>query len=178
MTLARLALLTSFFATTNIGCFHGEGDGGNKADAAAACGQFNADSLTTPTPVTRAEIDAVFAQSCSFSTCHGTSPGSGKLYLPKKDAGADDWYAEVLKPSEHIAGMKRVKPGDPNNSFLLIKMDAHGLCFLAPQCNGDAGALNVDGGSCGESMPQGSDRLPDTDVAKVASWIRAGAPPN
>jgi hypothetical protein len=104
------------------------------------------------------------------------SPGAGKLFLPKRADG--DWYPEVMKAAEHIPSMKRVAPGDPNASFLLIKMDAHGLCFLSPKCDGDAGALPIDGGSCGELMPQGSDRLPDEDIARVASWIRTGAPAN
>ena len=173
MTIVMRALVALLGAMTIAGCSDGKGT--NAAPDAAVCAEFSVDSIASTT-ATRADIDTIFARACSFSTCHGTNPGSGRLYLPKKADG--DWYPEVMKSAEHLKTMKRVAPGDPNNSFLLIKMDGHGLCFLAPTCNGDAGAQLVDGGSCGESMPQGSDRLPDTDVAKVAAWIRAGAPAN
>ncbi len=236
MKAAKLALSTLFAAMTFAACFGGDGDGSNNRDASApdaapACNAFDVTALPTTT-ATRADVDAVFRLSCSFSTCHGSNPGAGALYLPKVEDG--DWYDQVVnKRSAHLPGMMRVAPGDPNNSFLLIKMDGRGLCYLAtvgvsvdagmmadampsdamandagadadaaasndagndaeagasrdagadaiavasPKCNGDAGSGLSNASPCGDTMPQGGDRLPDQDIAKVAAWIRAGAP--
>ena len=54
-----------------------------------------------------------------------------------------------------MGGRKRVKPGDPDNSYLLDKMKGIDLCS-------------------GVSMPYGT-KLPDDKIAIVESWIRGGA---
>jgi len=113
--------------------------------------------------ITRAEIDDIIANSCSFSTCHGTKPGKGGLYLP---APPNNWVVELVnKPSTTHKTMKRVIPGDPTNSFMVQKLGP-GLCALSKDCVG---------GNCGDRMPQTSDPLPKDEIAKIVEWVRQGA---
>ena len=90
------------------------------------------------------------------TSCHGTSRSGGLTLLD----GAS--YASLV----NVAGINpcsaytRVKPGDPNNSLLPLKM---------------AGA------PCGTRMPQGNSTYFDSNpglVTRVRSWILAGAPNN
>lgn len=132
---------------------------GCAADPGPTCTPYAAPAATAL--VTRAEIDAIFARSCSFSTCHGVRPGSGQLYLPLATKG--DWYPEVVSvPSVRAPKLARVAKGEPAASFLLLKL-TDGLCAVA--CDGD----------CGARMPQNGDALPAADLQKLASWIRQGA---
>ncbi len=129
-----------------------------------ACVPFTVGASSGAT-VTRAEIDTIFERSCSFSSCHGRAPGEGKLHLPPR--ATSDWYVEVVNvASTAHPTMKRVVPGDPQNSFLVHKL-TDGLCALAKDCVG---------GDCGERMPQGNDALPADELEKIVEWIRNGAP--
>ncbi|MBI2389901.1 MAG: hypothetical protein HYV09_09935 [Deltaproteobacteria bacterium] len=114
-------------------------------------------------PVSRAEIDDIISGSCSFSSCHGTRPGSGGLYLAPPPS---NWVVELAnKPSTLHPTMKRVVPGDPTRSFLVQKLGP-GLCALDKECAS---------GSCGDRMPKGAPPLSAADVAKIVAWIRQGA---
>jgi hypothetical protein len=113
--------------------------------------------------VTKAEIDDIFKNSCSFSSCHGSKPGQGKLYIPGPPG---NWYTEVVNvPSTTHKTMKRIVPYDPQNSFLVQKL-TNGLCALAKDCVGN---------NCGDRMPQDNDPLADADRDKIIEWIRQGA---
>ena len=114
--------------------------------------------------VTRAEVDDIIKLSCAFSSCHGSKPGQGKLFLPAPGSG--NWVVEVVnKPSATHKTMKRVVPGDPGNSFLIHKM-TNGLCAMNNDC------VN---GNCGERMPQANDPLAADDLKKFIEWVRQGA---
>lgn len=114
--------------------------------------------------ITRAEIDDIIKLSCAFSSCHGSKPGSGKLFLPAPGTG--NWVVEVVNvASTTHKTMKRVVPGDPSNSFFLHKM-TDGLCALAKDCTI---------ANCGERMPQGSPPIDPADLKKMIEWVRQGA---
>ncbi|MGZ3455087.1 MAG: hypothetical protein ACXVEF_36120 [Polyangiales bacterium] len=113
--------------------------------------------------VTKAEIDDIFKLSCSFSSCHGSKPGKGNLYIPGPPG---NWYTNVVDvPSTTLPTMKRIVPYDPQNSFLVHKL-TDGLCALTAQC--------VDK-NCGDRMPQANDPLDPVDRDKIIEWIRQGA---
>jgi hypothetical protein len=135
-------------------------------DAAPICTAYDAGvAEVSAKTVTRAQVDAIFQTSCSFSSsCHGTSPGSSRLYLPTRDKG--DWYPNVVNvASTTHKTMKRVVPGDPQNSFLVQKL-TDGLCAIDKDCNS---------GVCGDRMPQASDPLPKEDFDVIVAWVREGA---
>lgn len=158
--------LLLLFAVSALGC-SSDPPASSSADsgvAADACVGFTAGASTGVT-VTRSEIDTIFERSCSFSSCHGKSPGAGKLYLPPRTTS--DWYVEVVgKDSVAHPTMKRIVKGDPQSSFLVHKL-TDGLCAIAKDCVG---------GDCGTRMPDGSDPLPADELQKIVEWIRNGAP--
>lgn len=122
---------------------------------------------TAPPPgtvITRAEVDDIIKLSCAFSSCHGSKPGAGKLFLPAPGKG--NWVVEVVNvASVAHKTMKRVVPGDPSNSFLVHKL-TDGLCAMARDC------VN---GTCGARMPEQNEALPKDDLNKIIEWVRQGA---
>jgi hypothetical protein len=130
----------------------------------------------TPTPEVSFADDVmpILATNCNSVTCHGntTSP-DGKLYLGKAsnndEASLDGAHAALVNvDAVRAPTMKRVAPGDAENSFLMIKLDA---AFSCPQVT--CSALG-----CGSKMPYGSTKpqlmAEVRDV--IRSWIQNGAP--
>ncbi len=107
-------------------------------------------------------IKSTILPQCDGDGCHRTQPVVEGLDL--NDASA---YASLVGvTSMEGGGLLRVKPGDPDNSFLWHKLDA-----LLPRNN-----------SQGQPMPLGSEGfwfpLSATQRALVYCWIQAGAPNN
>ncbi|MCZ6793227.1 MAG: dockerin type I domain-containing protein [Planctomycetota bacterium] len=101
----------------------------------------------------------VFLTTCAFSSCHGGALPRAGLDLSTADA-AYAALASVL-PSNDVAraaGLLRVDPGTPDNSFLLKKL-------LGP------------GPGEGNRMPANSATpLSDAAIGAIREWILAGAP--
>jgi len=103
--------------------------------------------------------EIVFASSCAFSSCHGAENPRAELSLATADAA---WAALVgVAPSNLAAleaGLLRVDPGTPDNSFLLRKL-------IEP------------GPGEGNRMPANSPTpLSDATLQAVREWIAFGAP--
>ena len=101
---------------------------------------------------------AVFHESCSAPSCHGSGAKGGLSLL------AGESYTQLAGvPStldkKNFPPFLRVKPGHPDSSFLLVKL-------TAPDS------------SQGEIMPKGSDRLSRSQIDAIRRWILAGAPNN
>jgi hypothetical protein len=139
---------------------------------AAACEKYvvsTTTDLTTPSVSFANDVVPIFRQSCAIagSTCHGsTTPG--RIFLGSTMAPVDPSTirAQIVDvTSTDLPSMALVKAGEPENSFLMRKMDGD-QCILDAQC--------VDG-DCLTSMPQASPLLdvPARDV--VRRWIAQGA---
>lgn len=107
--------------------------------------------------VTLAQIQqSVFTPTCAVSGCH-TGPTSGTLpsgmNLSSTQASFD---ALVGVASLEVPGLQRVKPGDPDNSYLIDKLE---------------GTQAV-----GARMPFGGPPLPQTTIDQIRAWIADGAP--
>ena len=115
-----------------------------------ACGQQ---------PATFTEVnDDLLSTSCALSSCHGS--GTGELTLTADDPKGN-FDALVGVASDQLPDLQRVKPGDPDNSYLVMKLEGH--------------ADIVD-----DAMPPPSGLL-DSDpdlVDRVRSWIEDGAKNN
>jgi hypothetical protein len=139
--LARLARTTAWLALALLyGC---AGDGPPVQDSSG--GQFDQIQRT------------IFDQHCLSAGCHNGQSQAGALNL---STGASyDQLVNVVpnNPVALSAGLLRVDPFNPDNSFLLVK-----LTGPAP---GE-----------GTRMPQGMDPLSPSDIATIQSWIEAGAP--
>lgn len=108
-------------------------------------------------PVTLAEIQAdVFTPTCSVSGCHD---GEGNV-LPgvmNLTSTAESFDALVNVASIQVPSLDRVEPGDPDNSYLIHKLEgtqAEGL-----------------------RMPQGGPFLDQATIDDIRQWIADGANP-
>ena len=98
----------------------------------------------------------VFGPTCSG--CHNgvgtTLPGSQNL-----TSAANSFAALVNVASSEVPTLKKVKPNDPDNSYLIQKLE------------GTAGIV-------GSQMPKGGPPLSQAQIDKIKSWISAGAQNN
>lgn len=133
-----------------------------------------------PLEPTYANVAAVIGRSCTFTTsCHGGSRGQASLLF----MGVDDLTTELNGvPSCQYDAMPRVDPGNPDNSWMMVKIDgmrdASNMVVFTPDpgwtpdtsdplCPGD--------GNFGLGMPFGAPPLPDNEIEMIRQWIANGA---
>jgi hypothetical protein len=105
---------------------------------------------TVPLAATFDAIQAnVFTPICSV--CHVGATAPQGLML---DA-AHSYNLLVGVPSTEVPSILRVAPGDPNNSYIIQKLEGHA--------------------AVGGQMPLGETPLPATTIAFIAQWITDGA---
>lgn len=108
---------------------------------------------TPPDPTatfTRVKTDVL--PTCQAVGCHGRIAPQENLTLTNDLA----YQQSVGVPSVEEPSLRRVAPGDPNNSYLYRKLTGVGIT--------------------GDRMPQGGPFLSDAQIALVRDWIRRGAP--
>lgn len=130
------------------GC--GPGDGSGLDENGRPLGEGGA----VPTEATLASIQAnVFTPSCAVAGCHGGAAAQRGLRLdPGFSAGS-----LVNVPSPVNSALVRVVPGQPDQSFLIHKLQGTQ--------------------SLGDRMPQGGPFLTQSEVDNVRLWIANGARP-
>lgn len=111
------------------------------------------DSAETFAPTLTNVQEQVFDKSCAFSTCHGEGGGSGDLSLLPGVSRVN----LVNVPSDGDPTQTRVIPADPDNSYLIKKME------------GASGIVD-------DPMPQVP--LDANRLALVREWIAEGAQDN
>jgi hypothetical protein len=101
------------------------------------------------------DIQPIFERRCSIGGCHSEMSHQGGLYLTRDSA----YSALVGRPSRLFVGEVLVRPGDPNNSWLVIAIrdDAARRRGLA-------------------RMPLGSGALTLNQIQNIVNWINRGAP--
>ncbi len=121
----------------------------------AACGDAHTTPQASPTNTfTRIQVE-IFTPSCALGGCHDTVTHQAKL-----DLTAGNAYAQIfLIDSTELPPLKRVVPSDPNNSYLLQKI------------NGTTSIV-------GARMPLGAAPLNGDQINLVRDWILSGAPNN
>jgi hypothetical protein len=93
---------------------------------------------------------------CATSACHAGDP---PIAFPSCEA--DRWYdAMVGVPSQQAPGLNMIEPGDPEKSYLVLKL---------------RGTHGQSGGG-GARMPIADSPLDDVEEAAVEAWIANGAP--
>lgn len=114
-----------------------------------------------PGPMTFSEINQQILQpSCAkFSSCHSVS-GAGSA--GNLDLATNPYAALVGVASDQTKaaaeGLVRVKPGDPEKSFLYIKL-----------------AMPTPSNDYGDRMPQNNPAIPRSQLEGIKAWITAGA---
>lgn len=102
--------------------------------------------------------DDIFTNKCTLASCHSVDFHAGELIL-EEGMAYDELFGDVDNQAAIDEGIEQVVPGDPDASFLLIKVQ---------------GGLDP---KYGTVMPQGSSAgLPEDDVALIRRWIEDGAP--
>jgi len=92
------------------------------------------------------------------ATCHLMGTEAGKMALHPGAA-----YANLVNiPSVEAPNLLRVQPGQPESSYLLLKLEG----------------THLDAGGSGVRMPFDAPPLDDHTLAKFRAWIAAGAENN
>ena len=112
-----------------------------------ACAGGGDDTATGEPTFTRVN-DEILQLSCAFSGCHGGS--AGDLILTEGEA-----YGALVDVNASVEGEIQVIPGDPDNSYVVKKVES---------------AAGIDG----DPMPP-SAALSSEQVALLRDWITAGA---
>jgi len=124
------------------------------------------------------EQQGTFRHSCSLTACHGVpefaqaglylGPGLGKPLPPGITSGGI--VANLRRAAVAAPGWQLVVPGDPDNSFLMQKVNG---CFdrVLPSCTEARGVCDQ---ACGDPMPPGG-QLAVPDREKIRQWILQGA---
>lgn len=131
------------------GC--GGGGGGNNSTPPPA--QTTPPPTTTP-PVTQSQFQQI--QDTIFTPmCTGCHVGAGAPQGLRLDAG-NSYALLVNVASTEVPTLLRVKPGDPQNSYLVQKIEGRQ--------------------AVGGRMPLGRDPLPQASIDLIRAWIAGGAP--
>ena len=146
------------------------GSGG--AGGGAGCTHFNYSTrMAQATPLTlTTNVMPIFSASCALGVpCHGN--GSHAPNLGGMGVAAADIYAAIVDVnSTEVTTMKYVAKSDPQNSYLMRKVEQGDPgCDLA--CMNPAGTPSA----CKTQMPNGGVPLPPADQETIRSWIKQGA---
>lgn len=134
-------------------------DGGVTIDEVIAAVNAALNGCPMPAPVSFGEIqDTIFTPSCAIQGCHDPLSQTGNLILTPGTS-----YDQLVKVEPDTfaarnAGLLRVQPGDPEQSFLLTKITG------PPPDEGSR-------------MPLTGDPLSDQQIQLIRDWILQGALP-
>src|SRR5262245_44146812 len=113
----------------------------------------------------------IFKTTCASLSCHSSIAAKGGLILEGDKAYSQLYLVPPVNEAARAAGLLRVNPGDPEKSFLYLKV----ACDPAPDGAPPGCQLPVGGG---DRMPQLLGRLSDEKVELIRKWIKDGAAPS
>ncbi len=141
----RVACLAALLALTS--CGGGSGEGLDSNGRPLPPGGSSGDATLTPD---LASIQShVFTPICT--ACHAGGSAPQGLHLDEANA----YTMLVGVPSNEVPSVLRVKPGDPDNSYIIQKLEGHA--------------------AVGARMPFGGPYLDDATIAVIRQWITNGA---
>jgi hypothetical protein len=119
----------------------------------------------TPTPTPTQNLfariqETIFNPTCIDVFCHDIRDLSGELTLIEGRSYDELVGVESFNEAAQAEGWLRVEPGDPDNSFLYIKL------FPQPEDF-----------TFGEQMPLGKPPLSEEQIQLIRDWIESGAQP-
>ena len=157
-TPGAMAIAVLAIGGTLTGCAGGGGGGGGGAPPKPAC-----TTTSLPSVSFSMDIQPIFNRSCALPSCHiAPVPAQGQ------DLSAGVAYAQsVNAPSTEQPRLQRVKPGKPQDSYLVRKIQ---------------GEPNISG----VLMPQGCPGVPlamaqclkPDEIAAIVQWVIECAPNN
>ena len=99
----------------------------------------------------------VFTPTCALAGCHAAPGASQGLVLSE---GVAYGMLVGVPSTETSTGQIRVSPGDPDNSYLIVKLEG------------------TDSRLVGDRMPFGGPYLSQAEIDVIRQWILDGAPPD
>jgi hypothetical protein len=184
-----IALVAALFGVVGCSCSDQE-----EPQPKGQCFDYSSWNGATPT-VTALELFAdapqsgVIRRACDAMSCHGSDRApKGRLYLgpplydstqtpiPMIPAEITTVLSSVVLADSHTApAVKLIVPNDPQNSFLMMKLDGCLDAVKAECTSTQAGALTTN--PCGDFMPQTGFPLAAADRDEIRRWISQGAGP-
>lgn len=129
--------------------------------ALSATDRSDADFAISPPPQVvsfASQIQPIFNASCQGTQCHdATQPASGLSLTAGTSYSALVGVASTESP---CTAYKLVAPGQPDQSYLVFKLQGSGAC------------------SSGSKMPKAMPALPAAQLQLIRDWIANGAPNN
>ena len=184
MSIGKSCLIALSCVLAVFACSSSDDDGGDDNSKCAGCpfDYTGFDPNAGGTVSLQNDVMPILARACNLSTsCHkGLAGGRGSLSMgPNRSALAQGVSAPdlmtihgaILAASVTAPSVARVAPGDPANSFLMMKMD--GCQDQVAPCMVQTGAMS--NGVCGDLMPQGSSLLDCDERDVIRRWIAQGA---
>jgi hypothetical protein len=149
-TLGGAKLLVMAVVCALLGC---AGSGGGNAPKKPAC---KAPAPADQTVSFSANIQPIFNRSCAFAGCHVAASANAGLDLSQGAA-----YDQIVRvPSTQQRKLKRVLPGNPDDSYLVQKMED------APTITGDVMPVGCPGSQQAGVLCPVAD-----DFAAIRQWI-------
>jgi hypothetical protein len=181
---ARLAVFGLCLAGLSLppGCSGEEAPKAESDECRLHCPSTTGVDLMSPTVSFSTEVMPIFEKNCTEQLCHGNAEGPrAELYLgPAEGATESDValvYADLKRPSKTAASLMLVEPGNPEQSFMMLKVDG---CQNTSGLN-CAPEPNLCRSECGDPMPPlpRDTYVPLDDEAKLTlrRWIAQGALP-
>jgi hypothetical protein len=100
-------------------------------------------------------VQPILTDRCAFGGCHASTSPAADQSLAEGLA-----YVNVVNvPSQELPSMDRVEPGDPDQSYLVHKIQG----------------THLDMGGSGLRMPRGQEPLSDDQIRLIRAWIQQGA---
>ena len=156
-TPGALAIAVLAIGGTLTGCAGGGGGGGG-APPKPAC-----KPPATPSVSFSMDIQPIFNRSCALPTCH-----IGPVPAGTQDLTAGVAYSQSVNvPSTQEPRLKRVKPGFPDDSYLVRKLQG------GPNISG---VLMPNG--CPGVPQNGAQCLTADEIAAIVQWVTECAPNN
>jgi hypothetical protein len=100
--------------------------------------------------------ETIFTPRCAVPTCHDSASNMGDLVLEPATSFQDLVDVMPFNSNARNAGLLRVDPGNPDDSYLVIKLEGPPI-------------------ELGFRMPLVGDPLPAEDIQLVRDWIAMGA---
>ncbi|GBD32112.1 MAG: hypothetical protein KatS3mg081_2171 [Gemmatimonadales bacterium] len=107
------------------------------------------------------QIQPIFTASCALGGCHG----SGNLQPPEKpmNLSAGQAYSNTVNVSSaQLGSMDRIEPGQPDQSYLVHKIQG----------------THLQVGGSGVRMPATGNFLSQSQIDLIRTWVAQGAPNN
>lgn len=127
------------------------------AALAAACSATAGTAESVPAApaasLYQSQIAPLLEANCAV--CHMTGEEAGGMALVSDTAIA----SLVDHPSQGAPAIKRVVPGDPDNSYIVMKLEG----------------THIEHGGIGAQMPFGAPPLTKEQIALIRQWIAEGA---